>query len=54
MIAIDNNPHDAMKTERCVSILKKYHNLIPSTTFILQPASILYHYFKLEPVAYVL
>lgn len=23
MIAIDNNPHDAMKTERCVSILKK-------------------------------
>lgn len=23
MMAIDNNPHDAMKTERCVSILKK-------------------------------
>lgn len=27
MIAIDNNPHDAMKTERGVSILKRYFKM---------------------------
>lgn len=27
MIAINNNPHDAMKTERGVSILKRYFKM---------------------------
>lgn len=41
MIAIDNNPHDAMKTERCVSILKKNTSIkyLPRHLFHNQQAS---------------